>query len=261
MLRRNKRDRPALIVLGLLVASILGVAALGLVSRYAANYPAYRASQYASQASNPDAAAVASAIMDFNPWDDTFAQWVMAFAGLIATVASVWALFYLRRTLHETRRIGQAQVRAYLSIASGTYSIYSGILILKADVRNTGSSPSRSGTLNWRVEHIGFETQAGQITKINRVSRAEDTPFASVQAEGSVGDVEVRFSTDDGIGNDLFDRRIPFVVKGALQWTDVFGVVCHEPFSLVSRRDHGYVKAEKGDPPDSVGILSPIPVS
>jgi hypothetical protein len=35
---------------------------------------------------------------------DTYAQWIMAFLGLIATILNVWAIFLLKRTLDSTNR-------------------------------------------------------------------------------------------------------------------------------------------------------------
>jgi len=67
---------------------------------------------------------------DYLVWGDGFAQWVMAGTGIAALIISAWAVWLLKATLAatrdavraaddavlETRRIGEAQVRAYVSV-------------------------------------------------------------------------------------------------------------------------------------------------
>ena len=43
---------------------------------------------------------------------DTFAQWIMAFFGVVATGVSVWAVILLKRTLKESRRATETALRA-----------------------------------------------------------------------------------------------------------------------------------------------------
>ncbi|MGB7433402.1 MAG: hypothetical protein WA921_13130, partial [Ahrensia sp.] len=68
-----------------------------------------------------------SGASEFNIWQDSFAQYAMAVFAFAATGISVWAVWLLKNTLEatreavraaddavtETRRIGEAQVRAY----------------------------------------------------------------------------------------------------------------------------------------------------
>ena len=229
----HRDDRPALVVLGLLVASLLIVSAIGLVSRYTANYPAYRGSQYANQAGNPDVAAITGAIMDFNPWDDTFAQWAMALSGIVATAASVGALFYLRHTLIETRRIGQAQIRAYLGIKSirvirndDAFPGKKGFW-LNVEVANTGQSPARDVTLSFSLDNRLHASKPRQgIDHYNKrrfFLGAQLTHFEEVGVSLAVGEHKALF-VDTGKNSDPPDQNTAVFLEGALAYTDCFDV-------------------------------------
>lgn len=50
--------------------------------------------------------------------DDSLAQWTMAVFSVVATLVSTLAVILVKDTLLETRRIGEAQTRAYLGIES-----------------------------------------------------------------------------------------------------------------------------------------------
>jgi hypothetical protein len=81
------------------------------------------------------------------------ARWTMLMlaVGMLTTMIGVVGLWFIRETLHatratvdETRRIGEAQVRAYLSIKSATISVdKSGLPWVQMVVVNTGQSPAR----------------------------------------------------------------------------------------------------------------------
>lgn len=83
------------------------------------------------------------------PWwllNDTTAQAIMAAATVLATLASIGAVILLLMTLHETRRIGRAQTRAYLSVRAmkAVTDADSGDVVLKFEVFNCGASPARN---------------------------------------------------------------------------------------------------------------------
>lgn len=83
-----------------------------------------------------------------SPWwllHDTTAQALMAFATVLATIASIGAVILLLMTLHETRRIGRAQTRAYLSIRDmKAVEGDAGDLVIHYTVVNSGNSPARN---------------------------------------------------------------------------------------------------------------------
>lgn len=86
-------------------------------------------------------------------WEDTVAQWLM----MVFTLFAVWlvyrTLLATRETLEDTRRIGEAQVRAYLSATDvsckplGVSRHGYDVVILEGVIENSGQSPSRSNKI------------------------------------------------------------------------------------------------------------------
>lgn len=100
---------------------------------------------------------------DFNPWRDTIPNWAMAVLSFAATGFSIWAVFLVKDTLAETkksveaaeasvletRRIGEAQVRAYISWTSfGGQTEFFEVdgrlngFVIEPQIKNTGQSPA-----------------------------------------------------------------------------------------------------------------------
>ncbi|WP_288942473.1 hypothetical protein [uncultured Roseovarius sp.] len=81
--------------------------------------------------------------------DDTAAQWIMTFATIFAAYLLLRTLWATQDMAKETTRIGEAQVRAYLTIESATIEpeIIEGkdevVWYLSAKVGNCGNSPAR----------------------------------------------------------------------------------------------------------------------
>jgi hypothetical protein len=96
-------------------------------------------------------------------FEDTFAQWTM----MIFTVA---AAALLLQTLKTTRRIGQAQVRAYLTVAKVTYT----------------PDPDQQGTI-W---HVGVTVRnSGLSPAMGVVGRAYNVAPALPVISGAGGDI------------------------------------------------------------------------
>lgn len=73
---------------------------------------------------------------------DNPAQATMAWASIIAAVAAVIAAVLLYCTFRETRRIGQAQVRAYLVCSGGDFIVGERSVYITVNVANKGQSPA-----------------------------------------------------------------------------------------------------------------------
>lgn len=111
-------------------------------------------SQNEDQRKNPDESQWWGVARRLVSSEDTLAQWIMAFLSLAAVVVSGSALYWVNETLKatrqmavDTRRIGEAQVRAYLTIEE-CYAIPSKdgeeiFFNLRCSVRNCGQSPAR----------------------------------------------------------------------------------------------------------------------
>lgn len=99
-------------------------------------------------------------------WSDSAAQWIIAISSITALLISIWAVWLLKqtliatnkalrqsekatkaafRTVKVTKRIGQAQVRAYLSVARcKLVRISSNRFTVKLRVANSGQSPAKA---------------------------------------------------------------------------------------------------------------------
>lgn len=177
-------------------------------------------------------------------YGDTLAQWVMA-VGTIATVALVmWTLFVTKgmlrearlatkaavqaakstdATVAETRRIGEAQVRAYLKVSFNRVS-FNGpdgrkAIKLSGSINNTGVSPA------FHLVAAGMiSTQKPEFEDINR-SKIKHFPFNSFVAPGHESDgfsVVMPFS-DHGIEESSAASLWCVVL---INYVDVFEAPC-----------------------------------
>lgn len=77
---------------------------------------------------------------------DTFANWLIAFFSVIAAALLWKTLRATQEMAEDTRRIGEAQVRAYLDIKLTSVEpkfLDKGVWIFRVNLRNSGQSPAR----------------------------------------------------------------------------------------------------------------------
>lgn len=165
----NGRHRGPLIALAMALAAIIAVA-------WIENRPSERSSlqnigiehsDHRTQDENAAGVESAPYLGLFTP-SDTFAQWIMAILGVVATGISAWAVVLVRDTLDETRRavkaaddavvvtreIGQAQTRAYVHIESVFLSYEFGLHPnFSVTIRNVGGSPAMRVRVFARICH------------------------------------------------------------------------------------------------------------
>ncbi|MCO5146638.1 MAG: hypothetical protein M9895_10750 [Aquamicrobium sp.] len=123
----NPNDRYALTALMLALFSVI---ALAFISQISSRYETEGGYQSVEEYSNKDIAQIVSALREFDPWEDTFAQWLMMGFAALATGVSYYAVRLLDKTLvvtrdavrssddavKVTRKIGRIQTRAYVHI-------------------------------------------------------------------------------------------------------------------------------------------------
>lgn len=159
--------------------------------------------------------------------EDTLAQWIMASFGVIATGVSIFAVIYVRDTLLETRRIGEAQVRAYLHEAGiefrfGSYpSSNETPVTMMVTWANSGQSPARQ---------FGGQATGHIIDK-----STNDMPireFYEIQKSTVIGSGGIAAGRTNNIGWVQFDRgeidswikkHKCLIVYCCVIYTDVFG--------------------------------------
>ena len=183
-------------------------------------------------------------VSQFNPWEEGYAQWVMALFTVGMTILTAIALYYIRKTtiftsealeeagkttkaanetINETRRIGEAQTRAYMSMGDielnfqkvGKSSNDNALITLKW--KNTGQSPAHNmGIATWgHVEQFGDKDLP--ITKFIE-------KFASLH----------HGSGDCGTGSHILTDRIVFDGETVQNWKDekvkllIYSAICFD---------------------------------
>ncbi|GKY88919.1 hypothetical protein STA1M1_27880 [Sinisalibacter aestuarii] len=98
------------------------------------------------------------------PWvggPDTIAQWVMAFF-TIGAVYLVWrTLISTQDMVKDTRRIGDAQTRAYVAVESCTIDVSADVIRYNLKIKNFGHSPATQirSRISWEVSEGEFQEQ------------------------------------------------------------------------------------------------------
>lgn len=178
---------------------------------------------------------------------------VSAFS-LVVTAAGV---IYVALTLRETRRatevahrsvgasesavkatleVGQAQVRAYLTISKARFGVEGNWFHFWATIVNSGQSPAFDIRI---VAHISLVTrQAGEdggMPLISRVLSEETVGTCGTTSAGGENKIALAWSHTE-IGTELHDQVAEggsFEIMGMLNWRDVFGGVNAITFSAI----------------------------
>ncbi len=181
-------------------------------------------------------------VREFYGWifaEDSLAQWLMAVFGATATIISVVALVWLKRTwdqtrrgadaawaaIDETRRIGRAQVRAYLSGEGGRFKVEPAVVRVEIDVRNAGQSPASEIKVRGSAYAYIPKNTGGAFTLDPMPKRCSvDEQNGPIISAGGLKPVFLLFPSE-GFGLEEIDvsDQIRFVsAKCTITWRDVF---------------------------------------
>ena len=117
MSRSNRGDRGALVALAIVVIAVVIVALFGGAGEPFNEVVGQPVSDYIKENQNADVAQLVAS--SYNPWLDSYAQWLMAALSFVGAGVSVLAVLLLRKTLHETQTATQAaQTSASASVLS-----------------------------------------------------------------------------------------------------------------------------------------------
>jgi len=159
------------------------------------------------------------------------------------------------RTADEAKRIGEAQVRAYLSCVSARFKIDRHCLYIFINLRNYGQSPSFGCEVNgelrvWHYVRIGqrkFDVDSSKCL-FEGIG-----PMISAGAEGEavvvISNVEIGDEYHDGI----LANTMNIIIGGTIKWADVFDTKSAVNFSLIPD-NKSRVVADNGE---VNGILEP----
>lgn len=143
------------------------------------------------------------------------------------------------RTVDETRRIGEAQVRAYLTFENAQFNYGNTDIRLEFEIHNSGQSPARfilASTVSCTVflgadaeERMDFHSAYDENANIYLGNcRAGDSKEVSIPMEMTseqAGKIRRGIVSLDGL----------ISVSGLFKWEDVFGVQHIAPFSAHKR--------------------------
>ena len=260
----DRGDRGALVALALVVAAVVIIALFDGAGEPANQVVGQPHSADVKANQNADVAQRVASSNDFHPWRDTYAQWLIAVLSVAATGVSIWAVRLLRRTLQETqkatrtaREIGEAQVRAYISVSEGRIDLSVSDFLLLGHVEinytNKGQSPAF---------HVIFDLGLTVIEKPNLIFPEEgDVKQYSCQIPSQIvltvaaGKTEtfrqaiLKSSVPNEWRENIAAGRVRLLVNGTLRWTDVFNVVETNRIFCLENTDRDYfaVVPPKGD--------------
>jgi hypothetical protein len=165
---------------------------------------------------------------------DTLAGWITALIGVVATAISAWAVVLLRQTLlqtvaateaaqaavSETRRIGEAQVRAYLANINVLVEDFSlgSVPVYRVSVKNTGQSPARGVRIS-----LAIRTGASPADRVRfrnlKYMKLVDVPAGESAPQEIIGNSPILAETYANI----ISGRACIVLGGVFRYRDVFG--------------------------------------
>lgn len=165
----------------------------------------------------------------------------MFWATLAAAVIAVAGVVYVRNTLFESRRIGRAQVRAYLSCGSATYRASKDGLTITPVIVNSGQSPALNTRFN---AYIDVQHHTPDLTTNSR-SRSFEYSGPPVSAGGSA-EGEIYFNNPEHFGEreaaTIATGRARFDVVVTVHWRDVFGQDNSARFQLMAGIEYGKMR-------------------
>lgn len=156
---------------------------------------------------------------------------VLGFAALIVTICysrqATKAAIQATKTAIESnniaREMGQAQIRAYLSYASGTYTIGGSALAGEIVVKNFGQSPARRVRFKAALD-IHSAPRYGVMGAVHVQSEPISNTVQIVQA-GSEHIFFFSFPLADGLkecSHAIFDKKLDWNIVVRIEWRDIF---------------------------------------
>lgn len=196
---------------------------------------------------------------------------IVSGAGIVITGAGVWliratllsteaGLSVMRETLDEarqatiagnrnvdeTRRIGEAQVRAYLTFEQARFSVEGGELRLGFEVNNCGQSPARLLLAKQVSCSIVMSGTSDDILHFQGVYGDPFNVFLGSHRAGSNARVSIPLMLNEQdvrtFDREAKTRRTHISVSGLLTWNDVFNQQHSQPFTADKFFNTGFEK-------------------
>lgn len=169
-----------------------------------------------------------------------FSILLVSIIGVIVSIGGLIGLFW---TLRETRRIGQAQVRAYPAITRGRIKVSPDkAVFVSTEIKNFGQSPVREGAVYAQALIID---KAGEWVHMSEP--AEQPIFTITAGSSTIAQLMFEDDTDKWIADTLIGEKGIVVIEAQLRWLDVFGAKSGpDEFSLTEDVDVPRIISEDG---------------
>lgn len=167
----------------------------------------------------------------------SFWMLVVTFAMFVATVIGV---IFVWRTLVETRKIGQAQTRAYLVFENGNFQLHHGVFTAEIFLKNVGNSPSKDLKYEWSMS-MGIFGRLGQVElAVGKKESGKAVMSMSIEKEKFGGETIKggKNIKDYGALNHVW-------LETKLEWRDVFGEI--QTMSFITHGDIEPVEVTDSD--------------
>ncbi|MDX8500056.1 hypothetical protein RFM99_16740 [Mesorhizobium sp. VK4C] len=258
----SQRNRFSDAALGVIVG--VGIALLFLVWAFPGfRDPAYQQDRYQhakNSETGKDNPVVRPSLWEtYTSPTDTYAQWIAAFSALFSVGVSIWAVRLVRDTLAinrratvaaeaavaETARIGEAQIRAYISVTKVEVRISGGFDFVHPITNERKRRPYRIGI--FLTAGNGGQTPARRIRTAVVVQRPIEGDLEIVGGEFRlIQNIDITpgqtdyviydddFEIPEEIGRRFCNREIDLVLKGHVVYDPVAGPQRREtPFAYL----------------------------
>ncbi|HEY1607443.1 MAG TPA: hypothetical protein VGF77_17795 [Allosphingosinicella sp.] len=155
---------------------------------------------------------------------------VILFAAISAALFAKAAADHTEAGANETRRIGEAQVRCYLTLKSVKAKIDSQVISwTEIILLNTGQSPARNFLWSSAVSFFTGRLEVAWESAPAKISDSEVAPDIPIGISESFSKMHFgRFLSDGEIDIVRDAENALFNVEIMIRWTDVFGTVFEE---------------------------------
>lgn len=170
-----------------------------------------------------------------------------------ATAAALAGTKAAEDTVAETRRIGEAQVRSYLSVDKVEFEWADDdtrdpphrLRAIQTRWQNTGQSPARQVTIMSGVEVVELKKMGNPISKFSNCLKEISPGTVEIAAGG--GAVGEKLIDSDDFGPRWIAEEIGLIVYSAVAYIDVFGTehrieTCSSAHHFISAKGKSQIK-------------------
>lgn len=255
----DRGDRGALAALGMALAALVLITAITTWSGEPADQQIEKPNPHAADnGQNGDVTQPVPSIVVFSPWEDSYAQWFMAFMSLAATGVSVWAVRLVRRSLRQTRRATRAAVDANTNTlnsinqeqANAERELRAYVFVVDLEItdvnspkfspqihmefRNYGQTPASKVVIEWGPTFVFVGNASQKKNRASPEATKEDGP-AMAPGRTQFGHYVIPKNLWSQMKKTIPKGFPKMYVLGVITYEDAFGKTRTTNFKLVYR--------------------------